>query len=771
MNDSQAPASGAKFYGFSRLSTRYALHLTLFLFLLAVYLLTFTPRVNSSDGLAMFATAESLVRRGALDVEQIRWMDLQQGTYGLDGLLYSRKGVGVPLGMLPLVALGLAVPAFGPVSAGLLFNAIVTALTGVLLLVYVELLGFARRTGLLAALIFGLSTLAWPYAKSLFSDPFSGLLLLAAALALLKFRHTAHLRWAFLAGLLLGWNVATRYAEALFLPVFGLLLLYYGFTIYDLRFTTNPSQFKIHNSKFTIAILAFAAPILLTGLALMAFNLSRYGNPFNTGYLPTETFSAIWLDGIVGQLASPGRGLFLFSPVFLLSLWGFFPFLRRRPAEALLAAGIILIHLLLYGKWFMWHGGYAWGPRFLIPTLPFWALLLAPIVKKATQANTQHATRFTLYVLRFALPALVALGVLIQLPLLLVDFGDYMGWLLDTGLPLFDRQTFFNPAYSPFAAVWPFISMRNLDLAWAWHGQINGALLAALLANVVVCGAALWQAARQNRAPLAVPALLTSLAAAVLLLGHAHRLPPEPLQLAVAELNRGVTPADAVITNGPQLTPLFAERYRGRAPVLGLNAGGFPLPGDTARRLAQITTAHRQVWLLPNAIPAAESAIEQTLLREMARVRDQDFQGQRLLLFVQPPDFADAAPSGALFEQAIQLQSIAAPEQASPGTALAVELVWQAGAPVNEDLHVFIHLLNAQGQLVAQADGQPAQWQRPTSTWTPGETIVDRYGLWIPPDAAPGPARLRIGLYRPQTGERLHLPSGDDAVEHSLRIQ
>ncbi|WP_295317684.1 hypothetical protein, partial [Roseobacter sp.] len=102
--------------------------LFLFLFLFSVYLLTYTPRINSSDGLAMFATAESLVRRAALDIEQIRWMDLQQGTYGLDGLLYSRKGIGVPIGLLPLTLLGLVIPWFGPVSTSLLFNAIVTAL-------------------------------------------------------------------------------------------------------------------------------------------------------------------------------------------------------------------------------------------------------------------------------------------------------------------------------------------------------------------------------------------------------------------------------------------------------------------------------------------------------------------------------------------------------------------------------------------------------------------------------------------------------------------
>ena len=193
-----------------------SLAIALFLFLLSVYLITYTPRINSSDGLAMFATAESLVRRVALDIEQIRWMDLQQGTYGLDGLLYSRKGIGVPVGLLPLTWLGLVIPWFGPVSTSLLFNAIVTALTAVLILAYLQKLGYRQRTGLIVALTFGLSTLAWPYAKSLFSDPFSGFLLLAAAYALLKFKSTRQLRYPFLAGLFLGWNVATRYAGGIF---------------------------------------------------------------------------------------------------------------------------------------------------------------------------------------------------------------------------------------------------------------------------------------------------------------------------------------------------------------------------------------------------------------------------------------------------------------------------------------------------------------------------------------------------------------------------
>jgi len=60
--------------------------------LLACYLFTYTGVIDSSDGLSMFATAESIVRRGEIDTNQLLWMGLQQGSFGPDGELYSRKG-------------------------------------------------------------------------------------------------------------------------------------------------------------------------------------------------------------------------------------------------------------------------------------------------------------------------------------------------------------------------------------------------------------------------------------------------------------------------------------------------------------------------------------------------------------------------------------------------------------------------------------------------------------------------------------------------------
>ena len=68
------------------------------------------------------------------------------------------------------------------------------------------------------------------------------------------------------------------------------------------------------------------------------------------------------------------------------------------------------------------------------------------------------------------------------------------------------------------------------------------------------------------------------------------------IELAIAE---DIGPGDAIITNDPEIAIPFAELYKGRAPVLGLNNGGFPLPNHISRRLAETTAQHRQVWWLP----------------------------------------------------------------------------------------------------------------------------------------------------------------------------
>jgi hypothetical protein len=89
---------------------RAASAMSLFALLLAVYLLAYSGEVQSSDELSMFCVTQSLATRGTTDTEAIRWMGLQPGTYGLDGRLYSKYGLGTSLAAVPLCALGRFLP-------------------------------------------------------------------------------------------------------------------------------------------------------------------------------------------------------------------------------------------------------------------------------------------------------------------------------------------------------------------------------------------------------------------------------------------------------------------------------------------------------------------------------------------------------------------------------------------------------------------------------------------------------------------------------------
>ncbi len=795
----------------------FRLPFALFLFLFSVYLLTYTPRINSSDGLAMFATAESLVRRGALDIEQIRWMDLQQGTFGLDGLLYSRKGIGVPLALLPLTWLGLVVPWFGMVTTSLLFNGIVTALTAVMLFVYLSQLGFQVRTGLIVALTFGLTSLAWPYAKSLFSDPFSGLLLLSAAYCLR--RNKSGRIFPFLAGLFLAWNCATRYAEAIFVPLFGFWILDFGFWI-NLPIQ-NPKS-KIQNG------IVFTTPLAITLLALFTFNYSRYGSLLNTGYLPNETFSGDLWQGLMGQLISPARGLFLYCPVFILSFFGIALFWQRHRAETALAFSIILLHLLLYGKWFMWHGGYAWGPRFLVPTLPFWAMALAPLVETWQTEKPTFLNKLGFY----SYLTLAALGLIPQFLSVIIDFAPFQNSLLETGLPLFAPETFFEWQYSPFIGAWPFINKNSLDLVWAWHGQINVALLLLLVSNIVLTGLNIItnyelritksESVIGNSQFVIDPVIGNSqfviesvirnsqfvignftLGTTIFLLIQAHTLslefPAQPVGFsqAVAVLNHEVHPTDTVILNDPTMTMDFAELYKGRAAVSIWQSGGFPLPPDLKRRLTEIIDENQNppptpdpfegegnliqnpkfLWWLPNGLAPEKSAVEQTLLAKGFHVWEERFNGQRMALFAFSNNLSpQTVPAKTTFyrkasSDSLHLVSISYTSPMILPATFLIELHWQAVTPISQNYHAFVHLVNSQGNIIAQADGQPVNWTRPTSTWQVGETIIDRHAFQIPPNTPAGNYQVQIGWYHPTDGSRLLLLSGEESVKFELRIK
>ncbi len=78
---------------------------------------------------------------------------------------------------------------------------------------------------------------------------------------------------------------------------------------------------------------------------------------------------------------------------------------------------------------------------------------------------------------------------------------------------------------------------------------------------------------------------------------------------------------------------------------------------------------------------------------------------------------------------------------------LRLTLYWQALAEMDTSYTVFVHVLNADGQIIAQRDSVPVSGARPTTGWLPGEVIADEYTLTVPPDAPPGQYTIEAGLY------------------------
>lgn len=95
-------------------------------------------------------------------------------------------------------------------------------------------------------------------------------------------------------------------------------------------------------------------------------------------------------------------------------------------------------------------------------------------------------------------------------------------------------------------------------------------------------------------------------------------------------------------------------------------------------------------------------------------------------------------------------------ERLAPGASTPLTLYWRSttdAPPVN--YHVFVHVVQDGEPPAAQDDGPPLNGFRPTSSWRQGEVFVDERILHIPNDAVPGAYRLHVGLYDPDTGQRL----------------
>jgi hypothetical protein len=115
-------------------------------------------------------------------------------------------------------------------------------------------------------------------------------------------------------------------------------------------------------------------------------------------------------------------------------------------------------------------------------------------------------------------------------------------------------------------------------------------------------------------------------------------------------------------------------------------------------------------------------------------------------------------------------QSVALLEASAATTprGLHIDLMWQVRALVPDDVTAFVHVLDANGQLIAQADGDPIAGTYPFTQW-PRNLVVRDIRLV---NASEG-VSVRVGLYSRLSGERLTARSTDNTplADNAATIQ
>jgi hypothetical protein len=278
-----------------------------------------------------------------------------------------------------------------------------------------------NRAALAAALSFGFGTTFFPFATLMFDHNITAVLLLASFAAVRNGRPASAGAWAGLAAVT---NYLAAIPGALF-AVWALCRREHDATTSECGTQnagrenptsaddakTPPSATHTPHSAPSAscrrrlrwdAALRFTLGVLPSLAALLTYNVAAFGSPFalNTSFqnpVFKETAPAFlgmftmpsWFSALVVTV-SPWRGVFALSPVIISAT---VCLLRRGTMAGLRAERILILACAAY--FFLinicfngFHGGFAAGPRYLIPALPFVCLVLVPAFDRWPRVTT-----------------------------------------------------------------------------------------------------------------------------------------------------------------------------------------------------------------------------------------------------------------------------------------------------------------------------------------------------------------------------------------------
>jgi mannosyltransferase len=241
---------------------------------------------------------------------------------------------------------------------------------------------------------------------------------------------------------------------------------------------------------------------------------------------------------------------------------------------------------------------------------------------------------------------------------------------------------------------------------------------------------------------------------------------------------------DAILLNAPNQWEVFTYYYRRGAPVYPLCDSRPPVEEEVVAELEEIAADHKRLFVLYWAVDESdpERIVERWLEAHTFKATDMWYGDVRLAVYA-VPEALDAIEmreelASVRIGDPIALRGYAlAPSDVAAGDVLQVTLFWEALDVPGGRYKVFLHLVDRDGQIVSQHDGEPGDGMNLTSDWRPDRGVfADRYGLVVPASAHGGNYRLLVGMYDVSGAPRLPItvdgrPAGDALMLAAVQIQ
>lgn len=425
-----------------------------FFFMLCAYLLALSREHPWADARVMWETAVALVDHRSLELK----LDGSSFFFAFkDNKKFGLYPLGYVLALTPSYALYKLLALIPKAPTALLLTWF-THLTSVVCASAACALFFrvVRRQGARVGTAIGLSiglgvtSILAVYARQAYSESLQTLLLLwTVSLAFQIDQGGPRLRRHALAlGFAAGWLVNVKAVNVLPLGVTFLWLLW--------RLWPRRADLR------QVALLGLPTAILWAAV-MLANNALKTGSPFDTGYSTaagTFVFSGRGYDAVLGFLLSPGKSVFLHSPLLIAGAFYFPRYLRERRPQGLLLLGVCLAVFAPHSIFHSWYGGWPWGPRYLVAITP---LLLLPAVPYLDQLFAEVAfgiDRWRVRIRRAAVYGLTTAGVFVQVAGCSIYWDFYVRIVVNLVRSKGQDEiwayvsTVFIPSFSPIVGHW-----------------------------------------------------------------------------------------------------------------------------------------------------------------------------------------------------------------------------------------------------------------------------------------------------------------------------